>query len=92
MTLYREYAIISLYRETQTDTENKMYTIGEIVWHRGRKITITTKPYECYGGMWQDGTDESGNIITVVTKEQKSNEIVESQRNWKRRQAGFARL
>jgi len=59
---------------------------------RGIEITITTEPYELYGGMWQDGVDENGKVYTIKTEAQRNADDAKAQAEWKEQQAGFARL
>lgn len=66
--------------------------IGQKTYTRGIEITITTEPYELYGGTWQDGTDANGKTHTIPTREQRQANAKESQTQWQEQQAGFARL
>jgi len=68
------------------------YTIDEKTYTQGNEITITTEPYELYGGWWQDGVDEAGKKYTVMAPEQRAKDIQRSRREWKEQQAGFKRL
>ena len=66
--------------------------IGDKTYTKGIEITITTEPYELYGGMWQDGIDECGKVYTVATEAQRALDTARAQAEWKEQQAGFARL
>ncbi len=66
--------------------------IGEKTFLRGEEITITTAPYELYGGWWQDGVDKFGKVFLVVTPTQRKIEAGRARVEWKEQQAGFARL
>lgn len=69
-----------------------MYAIGEKIWKRGEEITITTLPYQKHGGWWQDGQQEDGKIVTVVTPEQDSRNVAQHKAQWAEQQAAFSRL
>lgn len=69
-----------------------MYKIGEATWHNGDEITITTEPYELYGGEWQDGIDKAGRTVTVATPRQKAANAARKLQERKEQQEGFARL
>ncbi len=66
--------------------------IGEKTWFRGNEITITTEPYELYGGRWQDGIDEIGKTVSVVAPAQCKVNAEKVKAEHKEQQAGFARL
>ena len=69
-----------------------MYSIGERIWKRGEEITITTLPYQKHGGWWQDGQQEDGKVVTVVTPEQDSRNVAEKKAQWTAQQAAFSQL
>lgn len=66
--------------------------IGEKTFFRGNEITITTAPYELYGGWWQDGVDETGKTVSVVSPTQREADAKKAKAEHKEQQAGFARL
>ena len=69
-----------------------MYQIGEKIWKAGDEITITSEPYELYGGMWQNGVDENGKSVTIATPEHVAAHVKTEQEAWKRQQEGFRRV
>ena len=69
-----------------------MYTLGEKIWSRGEEITITTAPYQKHNAWWQDGKQEDGKVVTVVTPEQNARNVAQHQAEWKTQQAAFSRL
>lgn len=66
--------------------------IGHKTWFKGDEITITTPPYQLYGGWWQDGITEAGKVVSVVTPAQRKVEVAKAKAEHKEQQAGFARL
>lgn len=66
--------------------------IGDKTWFKGNEITITTEPYELYGGWWQDGVDETGKPVSVVSPTQRKANTEKAKAEHKEQQAGFARL
>jgi len=69
-----------------------MYQIGEKIWKAGDEVTITSKPFELYGAMWQNAINEFGKTIVVATPEQKASDVKVIQEAWVREQEGFRRL
>jgi len=69
-----------------------MYNVGEKVWHQGDEVTIITKPYEMYGGFFQDAEIETGKVISIATPDQVINNIQKDLDGRKDMQEGFRRL
>ncbi len=68
------------------------YQIGDKTWFKGNEITITTEPYELYGGMWQDGIDKDGKTFCVLAPEQQEIEVAKRQEDHRQQQASFSEL
>ena len=66
--------------------------VGDETWHRGEVATVTSEPYELYGGEFVDATTEDGRTVTLATTAQRKATIDRNLRLWKEQQAGFARL
>lgn len=71
---------------------NASHPIGSKVFHNGTEITITTEPYEKYGGQFQDGTDSTGKARCVVAPAQAAANVARDHRDRAEMQAGFSRL
>lgn len=69
-----------------------MYSIGDKTWFKGDEITITSEPYELYGGIWQDGITENGKTVTVATPDQRKVNAKAKKHDWKVQQKQFAKL
>lgn len=68
------------------------FSVGDKTYFRGNEITITTLPYEKFGGMWQDGVDGSGKTVTVPTPKQKSDNANKDRSDWIEQQKQFSNL
>ena len=68
------------------------YTVGTKTFFKGTEITITTEPYELYGGFFQDGIDDAGKIITVATPGQIEKDVKKERKQWNEQQAAFSAM
>lgn len=69
-----------------------VHKIGDKTWFRGDELTITTEPYELYGGVFQDGITASGKTVTVATPVQRDLNAKAKRDEWKSQQQQFAKL
>ena len=69
------------------------YAIGEVVWRKGEEVTITTQPFDLFGGWWQDGiSSETGKTVCVPTQENVAARSEKQRADHAAMQAGFHRL
>jgi hypothetical protein len=68
------------------------YTIGDRIWFKGDRVTITTEPYTLYGGNWQDSTTDDGNTVTVPTPASKASHMRQERKARQRKQEAFGRI
>ena len=66
--------------------------IGDKKWHAGDEVTITSEPYNLYGGEWQDAVTDSGKTITIATERHVQANVDRNRADWKDQQSQFARL
>jgi hypothetical protein len=59
--------------------------IGDKVWHSGDELTITTEPYDLYGGEFQDAVTEDGKTVTIATPKQRDDNVKRSESDRKKR-------
>ena len=45
----------------------KPYAVGDRVWWKGERVTITTKPYYHWHAYWQDAKHPDGRTVTLRT-------------------------
>lgn len=72
--------------------ENEIYEIGATVWAYGKENTITSGPFELYGGEFQNATNPDGKEIVIITPRQNEKDLAAKREERKIEQAGFARL
>jgi len=72
--------------------EASNYKIGDKTWFKGDELTITTAPYEKFGGMWQDGVNSAGRTVTIATPQARSKSAESHRQDWDEQQEQFKRL
>lgn len=68
------------------------YAIGDETHFKGDKVTITSEPYELYGGMWQDAETEDGKKVTLPTPGERSKQVKDNHDAWQQQQGEFRGL
>jgi len=68
------------------------YKLGDKIVFKGSNATITTKPYELYGGKWQDAKTVDGKTITVPTPSEKGKNVLLKQKEFESQQDQFRKL
>jgi hypothetical protein len=66
--------------------------VNDKTWYKGDEVTITTEPYEMFGGMFQDAETETGEIVSIATVDQVEKNIAKARSDWKDQQSAFANL
>lgn len=68
------------------------YEIGQKVWDKGEKVTITSWPFILHGGEFQNAVTEGGKTIVVATPSQKLANARRAQEEREAQQTEFRRL
>lgn len=71
--------------------KKEVYAIGDKTWAEGVEVTVSSLPYERYGGSFQDARDSSGRLIIVPTPEQTRKDVAERFTGTKEEMKGFRR-
>jgi hypothetical protein len=68
------------------------HKVGAKIWYNGDEVTITTKPYDLYGGEFQDAVTDLGKIVRIRTPRDKDKQVKADQDKWHEQQEAFSRL
>ncbi len=68
------------------------HKVGAKIWYKGDEVTITTKPYNLYGGEFQDAITDTGKTVSISTPRDEDKQVKAYQDKWHEQQEAFSRL
>jgi hypothetical protein len=77
---------------TRSDDGGTVYQVGQVVWFKGDKVTITSEPFILHGGEFQNAVTEDGRPAVVATPAQKVKDAEQRIAEREAQQAEFRRL